>query len=249
MITLPRLTRDEMRANKKVLAELRSALVAHLPEADVEPQQLVRFGARTVLTIVVPIVAIVFVITSINVDEITSALSAGDWRWTVVAFALGLRHAARCRAGVRRVLPGQAAASGARPWCRPPRPSSGSPRPAGIGPAALNLRMLTRRGVSTTLAAATVALVQVSQFVVTLGLLLVLSLASGSSESALPISPGVLFAIGIVAALIASGAAGAQGAPVGARQDHADPAADLAPAHRGARSAVAPGAGGRPATC
>ena len=36
--------------------------------------------------------------------------STGDWRWTVVAFALGLRHARRRRPRVRRVLPGQAAA-------------------------------------------------------------------------------------------------------------------------------------------
>ncbi|WP_082570915.1 lysylphosphatidylglycerol synthase transmembrane domain-containing protein [Cellulomonas sp. Root485] len=204
MITLPRLTRDEMRANKKVLAELRSALVAHLPEADVEPQQLVRFGARTVLTIVVPIIAVVFVITSINVDEITSALSNGDWRWTVVAFLLGLVTLlgaalafvafSPVKLPVWRATLVQTAAT-----------FVGLAAPAGIGPAALNLRMLTRRGVSTTLSAATVALVQVSQFVVTLGLLLVLSIASGSGESALPISPGVLFAIGIVAALIASG--------------------------------------------
>jgi len=77
--------------------------------------------------------------------------------------------------------------------------------PAGIGPAALNLRMLQKRGVSTTLSAATVALVQVSQFVVTLGLLLVLTIASGDTESPLPISPVVLLVIGIVAVLVASG--------------------------------------------
>lgn len=204
MITLPRLTRDEMRANKKVLAELRSALVAHLPEADVEPQQLVRFGARTVLTILVPIVAIVFVVTSINVDEITSALSKGDWRWTVVAFALGLVTLFGAALAFVAFSPVKL------PFWRATLVQTaatfvGLAAPAGIGPAALNLRMLTRRGVSTSLAAATVALVQVSQFVVTLGLLLVLSIASGSNESALPIEPGVLFAIGIVAALIASG--------------------------------------------
>lgn len=204
MITLPRLTRDEMRANKKVLAELRSALVAHLPEADVEPQQLVRFGARTVLTILVPIVAIVFVVTSINVDEITSALSKGDWRWTVVAFALGLVTLFGAALAFVAFSPVKL------PFWRATLVQTaatfvGLAAPAGIGPAALNLRMLTRRGVSTSLAAATVALVQVSQFVVTLGLLLVLSIASGSGESALPIEPGVLFAIGIVAALIASG--------------------------------------------
>lgn len=204
MITLPRLTRDEMRANKKVLADLRSALVAHLPEADVEPQQLVRFGARTVLTILVPIVAIVFVITSINVDEITSALSQGDWRWTVVAFALGLVTLFGAALAFVAFSPVKL------PFWRATLVQTaatfvGLAAPAGIGPAALNLRMLTRRGVSTSLSAATVALVQVSQFVVTLGLLLVLSIASGSGESALPIEPGVLFAIGIVAALIASG--------------------------------------------
>ncbi|MDQ0372869.1 lysylphosphatidylglycerol synthase transmembrane domain-containing protein [Cellulomonas humilata] len=204
MITLPRLTRDEMRANKKVLAELRSALVAHLPEADVEPQQLVRFGARTVLTIVVPIAAIVFVITSINVEEITSALAAGDWRWTVVAFALGLVTLFGAALAFVAFSPVKL------PFWRATLVQTaatfvGLAAPAGIGPAALNLRMLTRRGVSTSLAAATVALVQVSQFVVTLALLLVLSIASGSNESALPISPAVLFAIGIVAALIASG--------------------------------------------
>ena len=204
MITLPRHTRDEMRADKKVLAELRSALVAHLPEADVEPQQLVRFGARTVLTIVVPIIAIVFVVTSINVEEITTALSKGDWRWTVVAFALGLVTL------VGAALAFVAFSPVKLPLWRATLVQTaatfvGLAAPAGIGPAALNLRMLTRRGVSTTLAAATVALVQVSQFVVTLALLLVLTITSGSTESTLPISPPALFAIGIVAALVASG--------------------------------------------
>ncbi|WP_456843845.1 flippase-like domain-containing protein [Cellulomonas sp. P5_C6] len=203
-ITLPRLTRDEMRANKKVLAELRSALVDRLPEADVEPQQLVRFGARMVLTIVVPIIAIVFVITSINVEEITSALAAGDWRWTVVAFVLGLITL------VGAALSFVAFSPVKLPLWRATLVQTaatfvGLAAPAGIGPAALNLRMLQRRGVSTTLSAATVALVQVSQFVVTLGLLLVLTIASGNSESALPISPAVLLVIGIVAALVASG--------------------------------------------
>jgi uncharacterized membrane protein YbhN (UPF0104 family)/tRNA A-37 threonylcarbamoyl transferase component Bud32 len=203
-ITLPRKTRDEMRANKKVLGELRSELVARLPEADVEPQQLVRFGARTVLTIVVPIVAIVFVITSINVEEITSALAAGDWRWTVVAFALGLLTLLGAALAFVAFSPVKLPLWRAT-LVQTAATFVGLAAPAGIGPAALNLRMLQKRGVSTTLSAATVALVQVSQFVVTLGLLLVLTIASGNSESALPISPAVLLVIGIVAALVASG--------------------------------------------
>jgi uncharacterized membrane protein YbhN (UPF0104 family) len=187
-----------------VLAELRSALVAHLPDADVEPQQLVRFGARTVLTIVVPIVAIVFVITSININEITSALAAGDWRWTVVAFLLGLLTLLGAALAFVAFSPVKLPLWRAT-LVQTAATFVGLAAPAGIGPAALNLRMLQKRGVSTTLSAATVALVQVSQFVVTLGLLLVLTIASGNSESALPISPVVLLVIGILAALVASG--------------------------------------------
>ncbi|MEN0128285.1 MAG: lysylphosphatidylglycerol synthase transmembrane domain-containing protein, partial [Brevundimonas sp.] len=202
-ISLPRQTRDEMRTQKQVLAELRVALVDRLPEADVEPLQLVRFGARSVLTIVVPILAVLFIVTQINIDEITSAVAESDWRWTVLAFVLGMVTLLGAALAViafspvkiplwRAVLV-QAAAT-----------FVALAAPAGIGPAALNLRMLTRRGVSSALAGATVALVQVSGFVVTLGLLLVLTVASGNNESALPVSPAVLLVIAIVALLVAA---------------------------------------------
>jgi len=202
-ISLPRQTRDELRTHKQVLGELREALVARLPEADVEPLQLTRFGLRTVLTIVVPILAVLFIVTQINLDEITSAVADSDWRWSVLAFLLGLLTLVGAalaivafspvRIPVWRAILVQTAAT-----------FVALAAPAGIGPAALNLRMLTRRGVSATLAGATVALVQVSQLIVTLGLLLVLTIASGNQESALPISSAVLVAIGIVAALVAA---------------------------------------------
>ena len=202
-ISLPRQTREEMRTHKQVLAELRTALVDRLPEADVEPLQLVRFGARTILTIVVPILAVLFIVTQINIDEITQALAESDWRWSVLAFALGMLTLLGAALAVvafspvkipiwRAVLVQTAATFVALA------------APAGLGPAALNLRMLTRRGVSATLAGATVALVQVSQFVVTLALLVVLTVASGNQESALPISPAVLLIVGAVAAVVAA---------------------------------------------
>ncbi|MGY4644099.1 flippase-like domain-containing protein [Cellulomonas sp. URHB0016] len=201
-MTLPRETRDEMRAHKPVLAELRSELVARLPEADVEPQQLARFGARTVVTIALTVVAIFVILTTINVEQIEAALAQGDWRWSALCFLLGLSTFVGAavafvafspvKLSLWRATLVQAAAT-----------FVALAAPAGIGPAALNLRMLQRRGVSTSLSAATVALVQVSQFVVTLGLLLVLSLLSGTSESELPVDPVVLLVIGIVAALVA----------------------------------------------
>ena len=43
-----------------------------------------RFGARTVLTILITLGAVVVVLTTINVDQITGALRQSDWRWSVV---------------------------------------------------------------------------------------------------------------------------------------------------------------------
>jgi len=201
-VTLPRRTRDEMRAHREVLAELRSALVARLPEADVEPQQLVRFGARTIITILLTIVAVFVVLAFVNVQQIGPVLIASDWRYSAVAFAFGLATLVGAalafvafspvRLPVWRATLVQTAAT-----------FVSLAAPAGIGPAALNLRMLTRRGVSPSLAGATVALVQVSQFVTTLLLLLVLTVTSGvHSPSPFSVSPAILVALGVVAALV-----------------------------------------------
>lgn len=206
-ITLPRRTRDEIRQARRsghhAIARLREALVERIPEADVEPQQLTRFGLRTILTIFVPIVAVIYVVTTINIEQISEAIADSDWRWAVVAFALGLVTLVGAalafvafspvRLSLWRATLVQTAAT-----------FVALAAPAGIGPAALNLRMLTRRGVSGSLAAATVALVQVSQFIVTLALLLVLTLVSGRQDTTLTISPTMLVVIGAVVALVAA---------------------------------------------
>lgn len=203
-ITLPRRTRDELRAHKEVLAELRSALVKRLPEADVEPVQLVRFGARTVMTIVLTTVAVIVLLTTINLQTILDALATTDWRLSVLAFALSLATLfgaaltlvafSPVKLSLWRATIGQSAAT-----------FLALAAPAGIGPAAVNLRLLTRRGTSTSLATATVALVQVAQFVVTLLLLLALSVASGTNQlERFTVSASVVISIGVVAALVVS---------------------------------------------
>ena len=202
-ITLPRHTRDLMRDHKEVLAELRQQIVARLPEASIEPDRLVRFGARTVLTIVVTFIAAFVVLTTINVHEIGDALRSSDPRYSLAAFVLGLTTLvgaglalvafAPVKIGLWRATVVQAAAS-----------FVALAAPAGIGPAALNLRALTKRGVSATLAAATVALIQVTQMVVTILLLVVLTLTSGTQQqAAVPLSPAVLVVIGIVVLALA----------------------------------------------
>ena len=203
-IALPRRTRDEIRAQKRVLAELRAALVEQLPEASIEPERLVRLGARAVVTVILTSVAVIVVLTSVNVTQISQALAHSDWRWSVVAFALGvvtlvgaaltLVAFSPVKLPLWRTILVQTAAT-----------FIALAAPAGVGPAALNMRMLTRRGVTASLAVATVALVQVSQFVVTIGLLVVLSIASGTNEAAkFAPTTTTLVAVAIVVVLVAS---------------------------------------------
>ncbi|MHB1491670.1 MAG: lysylphosphatidylglycerol synthase domain-containing protein, partial [Cellulomonas sp.] len=203
-IALPRRTRDEIRAQKRVLAELRAALVEQLPEASIEPERLVRLGARAVLTVLLTSVAVVVVLTSVNVSQISQALAHSDWRWSVVAFALGLVTLVGAaltlvafspvKLPLWRTILVQTAAT-----------FIALAAPAGVGPAALNMRMLTRRGVTASLAVATVALVQVSQFVVTIALLVILSIASGTNEAAkFAPTTTTLVAVAIVVVLVAS---------------------------------------------
>lgn len=200
-IALPRATRDAVRENRGILVELREALLARLPQAPVEPERLVRFGARTVLMIALSIVAAVVIVTSLNFPEIAAAVQGASPWWAVVTFVLGMTTFvgsalalvafSPVRLRLWRVTLVQCAAA-----------FVALVAPAGIGPAALNLRMLTRRGVANTLAVASVGLVQLSQFVTTLVLLLVLSLVSGTQLPLGMPSTAVLVAVGVVAVAI-----------------------------------------------
>ena len=94
----------------------------------------------------------------------------------------------------------------ARALAHDPGPGRGVDRRAGRargrGPAALNLRYLNRRKVETPLAVASVALMQVSQFVTTVLLLLLIAALTGSS-SALRVPDAAVFTV--MGALLAAG--------------------------------------------
>lgn len=203
-IAFPRATREEARDNRHVMGELREALLARLPKAVVEPENLVRFGARTVLMIVLGIAAVVAVITSLNLEKVLDAIGRASPLWALLAFVLGLVTFlgsslsmvafAPIRLSVWRTTLVQAAAA-----------YLSLAAPAAVGPAALNIRMLTRRGVSNALSVASVGLVQLAQFITTIVLLIALSVASGTDalSNALP-SRTVVIAIVVLAAAAAA---------------------------------------------
>jgi len=203
-VVLPRQTRVEVRERREVLGEVRAALVDRMPDADVEPRRLVRFGARTLLTVILPVAAAIIVLTSINVDEISTAIASSDWRWAAVAFVLGLATFVGAGLAFAAFSPVRISVWSAT-LVHAVGAFVGLVTPAGLGSAALNLRMLTKRGVTTSLAVATVALVQVSQLVVTVVLLLILSVASGTTGSTqLAPSPGTLVLVGVLAVAAAA---------------------------------------------
>jgi glycosyltransferase 2 family protein len=155
--------------------------------------------------VVLPVVAVVVILTSINVDQIGAALTSSDWRWSAVAFGLGLATYVGAGLTFAAFAPVRVSLRSAT-LVHAVGAFVSLAAPAGVGSAGLNLRLLTRRGVSASLAVATVALVQVSQFIVTIVLLLLLSLVSGSNDTT-PFAPGPGALIAMGAVLVALAAA------------------------------------------
>ena len=204
-VVMPRGTREGLRADRELVDRLRDGLAVELGESEPEPVRLTRFGWGTLLTVVLPVVVIAVVLTKINVDQVLAAVATSDWRWSLVAFGLGLvtflgaaltfRAFSPVRVPLGRLVLVQAAGA-----------FLAVAAPAALGAGALNLRVMIRRGVSASLAVASVALVQVSQFVVTLTLLLVLSLVSGSDAAAALVPSGGTLEIVAAVVLLAAAA-------------------------------------------
>ena len=200
-IALPTDTRVAVRHVKGLMNELRSALVERLPEANVQPQRLTRFSARTIITLALTIIAVVVAVTTIQFDEIRAAVQDANPWWIAVTFGLSGLTWFGAALTVVAFSPGRIAIFKAT-LAQMAGSFVALATPAGIGPAALNLRFLNRQGVSLPMAVATVALVQFSQFVVTVVLLVVLSLATGSGALIELPGPTLLIAIAVIAAVV-----------------------------------------------
>ncbi|WP_062382947.1 lysylphosphatidylglycerol synthase transmembrane domain-containing protein [Demequina iriomotensis] len=199
-VVLPPSTRAAVKSSphEKVLEAVREEILTRSPDAEVGSENITRFGWRTVVTIMLGLV-IAFVVLSFNTQDFLDAVKQANGWWMVVGFvwalltfvgaALALAAFSPVKLPFMRVLLTQVAAA-----------FVSIAVPAGVGPAALNLRLLTKRKVATPLAVATVALVQVSSVVVTVLGLVALTLASGSNGAlaALP-STAVVVSFAVVA--------------------------------------------------
>lgn len=204
-VALPERTRADARRNRAVLKEVQELLVRVIPTAaDAPPMQLRRFSVRTIVTVTVAVVAVVVLLTSINIEQIVGYVREANPWWLVAAFVLGLSTYLGSAMTLKAFSPV------AIPLWRTTLVQIAASvvalvAPAGVGPAAINLRFMQKQRLDTPMALATVALVQISQFVTTVLLLVVVALVTGSSGALDQLPSGaVLIGVLVVVTLVGS---------------------------------------------
>ena len=200
---IPAQTRAQFH-DRKELESLRDRLTEQVPEVGtITPTQLYRFSPRTVVTVTIGLIAVYLLLGSVNFTDLRETLAQANPLWMLFAFgsalftylgaAMTLQAYTAEKLPLRESTIVQVAASVVTLVA-----------PAGIDPAALNLRFLHKRRVPTPIALATVTLVQVAQFATTIIFLIVLSLATGEVGRLTLPSGSVLF--GVVLAILVIGA-------------------------------------------
>lgn len=203
-VVLPADTREAMGRRGRLLQELRDALVGLTPTAHAEPAKLTRFSPRTVIMAVVGLVALWTLLARMNFTQISSAVADANAWWILAALVFSL--ATYLGAGLSLTAFSPVRLSPLRSTeVHLASSVVALVAPAGVGGAAINLRFLNRQGVPTPLGVATVALVQVMQFVVTVVLLVVLAAATGQSTG-LTLPSGWLVLAGVLMVAVVAGA-------------------------------------------
>ena len=190
-----------------LLGDLRAALVGD-SEAETAPTaDLQRFRPRTIFTIAVAFIAVFIVVGSLNFNDIVTTVRSANLWWMLasavlacliwVGSAVPLVALSPEKLSLRETFIAQVAAS-----------IITIVAPAGVGPAALNLRYLRKRRVPTAMAVTTVTLMQISQALVTIVLLLLVMVIAGSSLSVsvpygtiLGVVAVVMVAVGVIVAV------------------------------------------------
>ena len=198
---------NQLLRRSDLLSDLRAALVGN-SEAETAPTaDLQRFRPRTIFTIAIAFIAVFIVVSSLNFSDLVTTLTSANPWWMAasavlacliwVGSAVPLMALSPEKLHFRDTLIAQVAASIITVVA-----------PAGVGPAALNLRYLRKRRVPTAAAVTTVTLMQISQALITIILLLLVMVSAGSSLSVslpygtiLAVVAVVMLAVGVIVAV------------------------------------------------
>ncbi len=176
----PGIRRRLRRTNALNVLRTKIAEAANTTEDEVAPAKLQRFAPRTLVLFALAAFAIVFLMGSLNFDSIIEAIKDANPWWILAAFLLGtttwfaaaipLVAFSPVKLSMLRATTVQVAAS-----------IVSLVAPAGIGPAAMNLRFLQKQKLKLPVAVATVTMVQVSQVITSVVLLVVLAATTGTA--------------------------------------------------------------------
>ena len=198
---------NQLLRRSDLLSDLRAALVGDSEAESAPTADLQRFRPRTILTIAVAFIAVFIVVSSLNFNDLVSTVKNANPWWMAASAALA------CLIWVGSAVPLMALS--------PEKLRFGDTliaqvaasiitvvAPAGVGPAALNLRYLRKRRVPTAAAVTTVTLMQISQALITIILLLLVMVSAGSSLSVslpygtiLAVVAVVMLAVGVIMAV------------------------------------------------
>ncbi|WP_182353077.1 lysylphosphatidylglycerol synthase transmembrane domain-containing protein [Flaviflexus huanghaiensis] len=191
------------RLGKDVSASLREAISARVPSNETPTQiEVRRFSPKTVISVTIGVFAVYILVGSINFTEVWAALRQANPIYLVIAFisgsiltyfgaALHLKAYTPEKLHLVEAATVQVAASIITLVV-----------PAGIGPAALNLRYLNKKGIPTTLGVATVSLVQIAQLLTTIITLLLIALLTGEMGSLSLPSGSLIFTVVAIIAIV-----------------------------------------------
>ena len=184
-----------------LLDKLREEIVADTPQESVQPANLQRFAPKTMITFAVLALAAIILMGSLNFSDIVAAVKQANPIWIAIAFAFAA--ATWVGGAVPLVAFSQEKVKfGDSILAQVAASIVTLVAPAGIGPAALNLRFLTKQRMSTAAAVTTVTLQQISQFLVTISLLVTVLFFSGSSLSVSLPYGAIIAGVAVVALVV-----------------------------------------------
>jgi uncharacterized membrane protein YbhN (UPF0104 family) len=197
-VALHRTTRATLRRRKDVLPALRKRLSAEAPDGEIPPVQLERFRLRTILTLVIGVVAADILVGQLTKLSFGDLLRHADWRWSLVALVLSVATYLGAtwsltgfvleKLSFTKTFLAQIAGSFVT-----------LVTPAAVGGVALNLRFLRKSGVESADAAASVGVSQVFAFALHLILLITFAALTGTSREHSLRPPGwVYIALGVL---------------------------------------------------
>ena len=202
-VALSRHTRAQLKEHRELLTTLRATILQNLPEAKVEQIEIERVKPRTLLAIFAGTIAAYLLLTQLGQVNFREIFQIADNNWMLTGLALSALTYVAATLALSGVVPeklsfwktfqAQWAASFAT-LVAPPT----------LGSVAINVRYLSKQGMHTALAGASVALAQAMAFFSHITLLFIAAIAAGTSSDFSFSPPRTVIIVFLTVALSAS---------------------------------------------